>query len=511
MKFANLLIIFWLGLSIQINSQSVQSEAYKKKGLSRHSSLINPKYPSYNLAATFVLKEKARSGDPFAQHELGLRYIMGIGLPKDTVKAAYWIGKAADKKLPAANFNYAIMLHGGIGTKWNPFEAYKNFKVSAESGMEQAQYILGLMYTDNLIVNKNLMEAKKWLKKSAEKGFEEAKKVLAEFEKQGIKINDNELPDNDNDGNNSLLNSSTLFSSEYELEFYNFGADSLTDEEEQESLNKILLSKSADLKRMLKIESNASNKEIIDTTAFGLINFAAKSGSPEAILIKARLIEKGLGVEKNLVLAASNYLKAFRLGSFKAAESLLKISLTENFYTKLESEIKNNNPEAMFVWAGLIALGMDYSLSEKQAFELLEKASKKEHINSIIEIGLAYLSGTLVKKDSISAINNFKLAYELGSSEAKVRLAFLDVRNKSSKTRKESFNTLNEFAGKGSVLAQAALAFLYENGVYVHQNKGKAANLYRQASQRGNEAAYNSLRNMYDKIRPKDEMFQIIM
>ena len=102
------------------------------------------------------------------------------------------------------------MLHGGIGVDWNPFMAYENFKVSAESGMEQAQYIFGLMYTDNLIVNKNLIEAKKWLKKSAEKGFEDANTVLEEFVKQGI-IDQDDTLENEVRSSNSTYQKNKIF------------------------------------------------------------------------------------------------------------------------------------------------------------------------------------------------------------------------------------------------------------------------------------------------------------
>ena len=64
-------------------------------------------------------------------------------------------------------------------------------------------------------------------------------------------------------------------------------------------------------------------------------------------------------------------------------------------------------------------------------------------------------------------------------------------------------------ANQGSVLAQAALAYCYENGIGVDKRKSMAARLYRQAAYRGNENAYNSLKRMYDEIRPDDEEFEI--
>lgn len=489
--------------------EHVESDAYKKQGFRIRTPLIKPKYPTYNLADRYVLTEKAVKGDPFAQHELGIRYILGAGLPIDTVKAAYWISKAASKNLPAANFNYGIMLNNGTGVEWNPFLAYKNFKIAAESGMEQGQYIFGLLFTDNLIVNKNLKEAYKWIKKSADKGFEEAEKVLAEFKKNGYVFSNDSL-------NNSVIKNKQntkykpLVIEQFDLDFYDFNDDTLSSEEESKYLNELLSTKKKKLMTMFKVSNVNNDLTGLDTTALSIINFAASAGSPEALLVKARFLEYGIGIKKNLIKAASNYLKAYRLGSYKAAESLLKISRAKSFYSELEREVKNNKPNAMYVWAGLIALGMDYSLTEKQAFNLLAKAEKLKHINSIIELGLAYYSGSLVDKDSLKAIEYLQKAVKLGSSEAEIRLAFIDIKNEQKEDQTQNLRTLKQYSNKGSVLAQAALANCYENGIAVKKNKAKAARLYRLAAQRGNEAAYSSLRKMYDAIRPSDEEFQIV-
>ncbi len=508
MKIRYILILILCFQVLILAQEKVPSEVIKKTGLTYRAPLVKPKYPDYNLAETFILREKAKEGDPFAQHELGIRYILGIGVPIDSVKAAEWIGLAASKNLPAANFNYGIMLSNGIGVEWNPFKAFKNFKISAESGMEQGQYILGLMYTDNLIVNKNLEEAYKWLKKSADRGFKEAKLVLAELKKNGIDFGDDSLK-NEIQDDQLMQNSNSLPLSEYNLDFLDFKSDTLSEAEERKYLNKILTSKNYEIKKMLNINSEKVLGEIKDTTALGLINFAAMSGSPEALMINAKLYQQGIGIKQNKILAAANYLKAYRLGSYKAAEALLKISRGKDFYSKLHSEVKANNPNAMYVWAGLIALGMDYSLTEKEAFDLLKKAYQQNHINSTIELGLAYYSGSLVKKDSLKAIEYFHKAVELGSSEAAVRLAYIKVNSKEDNQNSKYLKTLRDYSNKGSVLAEAALANCYENGISVKANKAKAAKLYRQAASRGNEAAFNSLRKMYDAIRPKDKEFQI--
>jgi TPR repeat protein len=113
----------------------------------------------------------------------------------------------------------------------------------------------------------------------------------------------------------------------------------------------------------------------------------------------------------------------------------------------------------------------------------------------------------LVKKDKEKAVEYWKKAEELGSDEAKVRIAFANIQNGSKD--KENIKILEKAAEEGSVSAQAALAYCYEKGLNVKQNKALAANLYRKAAHRGSQAAFNSLKAMYDEIRPNKEEYQI--
>jgi len=48
-------------------------------------------------------------GDVLAQHELGIRYLIGRGAAPDTAKAAYWIKKAADQNYGPALFDMGII------------------------------------------------------------------------------------------------------------------------------------------------------------------------------------------------------------------------------------------------------------------------------------------------------------------------------------------------------------------------------------------------------------------
>jgi len=73
----------------------------------------------------------------------------------------------------------------------------------------------------------------------------------------------------------------------------------------------------------------------------------------------------------------------------------------------------------------------------------------------------------------------------------------------------ESVNSLRETSAHGSVLAQVALGYAYENGRGLIKNKSEAVKYYRNAAQRGNRFAYTELKRLYDEIRPSDSRFKV--
>jgi TPR repeat protein len=238
----------------------------------------------------FLLTQEAKKGDPFAQHELGLRYLLGRGFAPDTIMAVEWIRKAANQKLAAAQFNYAIMLINGLGTSWNPFEAFERFKFAAESKMPEAQYMYGSLLTDNLIVNKDMTEAYRWIKKASDAGYEPADEALKSMMESGIVI---PTDPNFNGDINAKLDSSALsnFSgalnnNPIELDFYDFSSDSITNDEKL--IKEIFEKSSEEVKSILGIRNLIADTTRIDTTVSGLIRFASESGSPEALILEAK-------------------------------------------------------------------------------------------------------------------------------------------------------------------------------------------------------------------------------
>ena len=98
-----LILVFILTAGLFAQQDTTISQAFKDSRPRRHI-YFKAKYPSYSLLAGYLLVTEANRGDPFAQHELGLRYLTGQGFAPDTVKAIYWIRKAVDQNLPAARY-----------------------------------------------------------------------------------------------------------------------------------------------------------------------------------------------------------------------------------------------------------------------------------------------------------------------------------------------------------------------------------------------------------------------
>lgn len=487
---------------------STKSVVLKDNQPVRKKKIIKAKYPSYQLLNGFILVKEANEGDPFAQQELGSRYLIGKGFQPDTVKAISWLKKAVDQELPQAIYNYAILYFNGIGFEWNPFEAYRLFKKSAFNNLAQGKYAYGVLLTENLIVNRNYSEAYKWIKNSAEMGFEPAEDALKQFEKMGMKFDESSTDSTINQQNPE--ESFALLNQDWELDLFSFD-DSLDEKKVNENILNLFSENIPDLKNTLGVKEIKDTLNLVDTTnAIQIINYAADNGSPEALMIKGRNYEAGLVNKKNRIKALANYIRAFRLGSRKAAEYTLKLTRDQSVFDELKEEVDDGNPEAMYAWAGLIALGFDYRLTDEQAVELLEDAVEEDHVPSIIEKGLCYYNGTLVEQDKEKSIEYWEKAVKLGSKEAEIRIIFDKINNiEEYDNLDDEINVLEKYADEGSVLAQAVLAYCYEKGLGVATDKAKASQLYRQAAARGNEAAWNSLKKMYDDLRPDETEFVI--
>jgi hypothetical protein len=511
-----LLLIIGLLVTTQLYSQdTTKSLAFKKNRPYKNSPYYYQPDLSYQLLHQFKLVQIANSGDPLAQHELGLRLLTGEGMAPDTIAAAYWIKKAASQKLSAAQYNYGILLINGIGTEWNPFLAFDNFLSAAESGMSQAQYVVGILYTDNLIVQQNWNKSYYWIKKSFDGGFEPAKEALTEITPKVSKafidsvgankftfVKQDSKPIKDEDNIQPSVG----------LVFIDFTENQDTT---REVSDKILIQ---DLER-------TEIKNILDTLGFKLtdslltlikdkkqlniLNDLAEAGSPEALSILGRLYEKGIYFETDLLKAAEYYVRASILDSHRSAYLLWQLARQNKFLENLRERSQNDDPVAEFVWFGLTKLGYDNQLAESDAFNLLSKSASKNHIPALIEYGYSYYTGKYFATDKSRGLKIWESAKNLGSIESEVRIITSKIYDDPLGIDQATINSLINFSDKGSLLAQVALAHCYENGIGIKKNSALASKYYRIAAQRGSQFAYGQLRRIYDDLRPASEKYRV--
>lgn len=475
------------------------------------STLIIESDPSAQLLEGFILIKRANSGDPVAEQEVGLRYLFGRDFPADTLKAAFWIKKAADQSLLTARYNLAILTNNGWGVEWNPFEAYKLFLAAASGEMMEAQYMVGLLIVDDLVVPRNWNTAYEYLSKSAAQGYEPAKEVLAEFAKRGIRVG----KDSAGTPVTKVVETKSTVAQKGKPDTAWTPVFLDLQREPPTALDDTTLLKEAYREANLSMQSSFEKQllkrdRVEEDSSMVRIRKAAEFGNPEALALIGRLYEKGMGVEKDMILAAEYYIRAIRFDSPRASLLLWRLVQDESFRKLLEERSPREDPDALYVWAGLTALRYDLTLNEQKALELLEKAATKHHVPSLIELGLCSYQGRWLKQDKNAAVAIWNEAASYGSKEATVRIAAAKVTGDFADHDYGLylpilFNALQE----GSLISQLALAYCYENGLGVTKNKGEGAKLYRICAQRGSQNGYYSLRRMYDEVRPKDKEFVI--
>lgn len=121
----------------------------------------------------------AKEGNAAAQSELASRYLSGSILPKDDLRALFWLKLAAEGGDALAQTNYGVAMQDGLGGISQDYaQAIEWFRKAAAQGERVAQYNLGLAYKNGIGVEKDLKEMHKWLKLAAESGHIMAEVML---------------------------------------------------------------------------------------------------------------------------------------------------------------------------------------------------------------------------------------------------------------------------------------------------------------------------------------------
>jgi hypothetical protein len=91
-------------------------------------------------------RKAADQGHALAQHNLGVMYDKGQGVPQDYAEAVRWYRKAADQRFAGAQSNLGDMYFHGQGVPQDYALAMQWSRKAADQGNIMAQYNLGVMY-----------------------------------------------------------------------------------------------------------------------------------------------------------------------------------------------------------------------------------------------------------------------------------------------------------------------------------------------------------------------------
>lgn len=116
------------------------------------------------------LASLALEGRPEAQHDLATAYALGEAVPRDYELAAYWYRRSADSGVANALYNLGVLTERGLGVEQDSAAAFDLFLAAAEEGHPDAQNAVGLAYSAGRGVEQDLFKAASWFQAASASG-----------------------------------------------------------------------------------------------------------------------------------------------------------------------------------------------------------------------------------------------------------------------------------------------------------------------------------------------------
>ena len=116
------------------------------------------------------LADRALSGDPLAQHDLGNQYAVGETVAQSNAYAAYWYRLASEADIPNAQYNLGVLTARGLGVRKDLEAAFRLFLTAAEAGHADAQTAAGLAYMYGSGVSQDRLQAASWFQAASANG-----------------------------------------------------------------------------------------------------------------------------------------------------------------------------------------------------------------------------------------------------------------------------------------------------------------------------------------------------
>lgn len=130
-------------------------------------------------------KEASVAGNPYATYLMGVCFRDGQGVEKNIAEAVRCFEAASSRGEMHAQNALGDFYWEGLGVKKDWEKAYELFKLSAEQKYAEAEWNMGVCYTSAVGVNKDMIVAAQWYLKSAEHGYARAQKKMGDLYYRG--------------------------------------------------------------------------------------------------------------------------------------------------------------------------------------------------------------------------------------------------------------------------------------------------------------------------------------
>ncbi len=378
-----------------------------------------------------------------------------------------------------ALFKLALLYERGVGVKQDKQKAFSLFMKAAKLHDLKAEYMVGVSYLQGLVVNKDTHMAMYWLRKAALHGNASAQLLLGNIYEYGL---------HDNNPKQSIEKDLARARAMYSLA----AQDSMP--AAQYRLANMYTSGILNPTNNHKIQ----DKEL--KTAYQLYSNAAKAGEEKAQVYLAYLY-----AAKNESETKHEY--AYRIASKFAkthnrdAELLLAllydrgIGVRQNHYEAIalyRSLAENNNAFANFILGTYYYL---YNKHDKRAEDYLTKAATQGIVYAQYNLAIIAKNNHQLDSEFLTLLNQ---AVAKGFNKAYLLLAdyYLDKQSDSAGMEK-AVHIYRQLAKTQDPRAELRLGYMYQHGIYFHENSKQALAWYMQAANQGNKLAQYQLGEMY--------------
>lgn len=139
-----------------------------------------------NYAQAFnIWKPLAEAGNADAQYNVGLLYMKGLGVEKNSRTARQLFMAAAKQGQPDAQYNLGLMYYNGTTVFRSDKDAFLWWEKAAAQNHAPAQYNLGIMYGYGIWVGQDVNKALELWQISATQGNQDAVRALIRIYDEG--------------------------------------------------------------------------------------------------------------------------------------------------------------------------------------------------------------------------------------------------------------------------------------------------------------------------------------